>query len=149
MCSCTAFDSRTFFGAQPHTLNKSPTDISKKGFLPATGHSGGDYVLSCDSLIFCWKSQHINVRAFQPLNNLRSLHISDVARDDIQYLCDTLAAIDVINMDKYDVSCYQLSLGSSFEDSTIKPAFVSEEPANDTLNGSAYLNEENRLLILR
>lgn len=66
--------------------------------------------------------------------------MNDVARHEIRELCDTLTAIDVINMDKYDVSCYQLTSGASFEDSTVTAGIVTV-PIEETFDGS-FLSSE-------
>lgn len=38
----------------------------------------------------------------------------------ISELCNDLESIDVVNFEKFDLSCFELAAGSSFEDSTIK-----------------------------
>lgn len=72
--------------------------------------------------------------------------MTDIARDEIRELCDTLTAIDVINMDKYDVSCYQLTSGASFEDSTVKPGIVTV-PIEETFEGSFLLLEFEYIIL--
>lgn len=78
------------------------------------------------------------MKAFRSFSNLRSLQITDVARDEIVYLCDILTAIDVINMDKYNLSCYQLTLGATFEDSTIKSGMTTE-PIEEIFDGLFFV----------
>lgn len=62
--------------------------------------------------------------------------MNDVARDKIEDLCETLTGIDVINLEQYDVSCYQLILGASFENSTVKAELATEAPAEESFDGS-------------
>lgn len=56
------------------------------------------------------------------MTELRKLKLSAVPRASIRELCDMLAAIDRISADDYDVSCYEVSAGQTFEDSTHTPA---------------------------
>lgn len=59
------------------------------------------------------------MNAFKKFSRLRSLQMPVVAQDVIHDLCKVLTAIDVINTDNYDISCFELVLGTSFEESTI------------------------------
>lgn len=65
--------------------------------------------------------------------------MNDVPRNEIRELCDTLTAIDVINMEKYDVSCFQITMGMSFENSTVKAGTATESPIEDTFDGLLFL----------
>lgn len=66
------------------------------------------------------KFQDINVRAFQPLVNLRSLQLPNVTQNEVKDLCVTLTAIDLINFDSFAVSCFELVSGTSFDESIFK-----------------------------
>lgn len=68
--------------------------------------------------------------------------MNDVARHKIGDLCDTLTGIDVINLEKYDVSCYQLILGATFENSTVKAEMATEAPVEESFDGSFSLSEQ-------
>lgn len=97
----------------------------------------------------CWKRnvhvnfifQHINLDAFRPFVNLRSFQVTDIAQHEIRDLCDILTAIDVINMEKYDVSCFQLVSGASFEESTVKAGVATEPPIEEPFDGLFSLFE--------
>lgn len=97
--------------------------------------------VECERIILKFPLQHINVKAFRPFVNLRSLQVTDIARNEIRDLCDTLTAIDVINLDKYDVSCFQLTLNASFEDSTVIAGISSGAVVEETFDGSFLLSD--------
>lgn len=46
--------------------------------------------------------------------------MTSVAEKNFLNLCKALKSIDLINLDKYDLSCFELSAGSTFDESTIK-----------------------------
>lgn len=56
------------------------------------------------------------------MTELRKLKLSSVPSASIKELCDALAAIDRISADGYDVSCFEVSAGQTFEESTHTPA---------------------------
>lgn len=64
--------------------------------------------------------QNLNSEAFKYLLKLRTLRISSIAEKNVLNVCKALESIDLINMDKYDVSCFELSAGSTLDESTIK-----------------------------
>lgn len=82
--------------------------------------------------------QNINVNAFKYLINLRTLQLPIVAKENILDLCKALKSTDVINMEGYDLSCFFLTSGLSFDESTIKIGQSTLIPA-DT-DGNIHLN---------
>lgn len=67
----------------------------------------------------CSKLQNINVDAFKPLVNLRSLRLPSVNSSEMFDLCSALGAIDEINTSDFDLSCFTYVAGEPFEESTI------------------------------
>lgn len=63
--------------------------------------------------------QDINVSAFHPLSDLLKLKIPHVSRTATYGLCEKISVIDVISFDNYNISCYELISGSSYDESTI------------------------------
>lgn len=98
--------------------------------------NGGKKLLNANFIF-----QHINLEAFRPFVNLRSFQVTDIAQHEIRDLCDILTAIDVINMDKYDVSCFQLVSGASFEESTVKAGIATEVSIEEPFDGLFSLFE--------
>lgn len=64
----------------------------------------------------------LNVKAFKYLVNLGTLNIPTVSRDVVTDLCKTLEIIDIVHLtnETYDLSCFILTSGSSFDESTIR-----------------------------
>lgn len=65
--------------------------------------------------------QALNVKAFKYLENLRTLNMPTVSRDIVSDLCAAIDSIDIIHLtqEKYDISCFILTSGSTFDESTI------------------------------
>lgn len=63
----------------------------------------------------------MNVNAFKYLVNLRTLNMPTLSRDIVSKLCGELETIDIIHLtqETYDVSCFLLTSGSTFDESTI------------------------------
>ncbi|XP_017016386.1 leucine-rich repeat and transmembrane domain-containing protein 2 [Drosophila kikkawai] len=71
--------------------------------------------------------QQINTRAFTPLKNLIKLKLPELDQPNIEELCNLLKSIDNISFRHFDVSCYELVLGTSFNESLITatdPPFI-------------------------
>lgn len=63
--------------------------------------------------------KNINVDAFNPLVSLLKLKIPLVSRPATYGLCEKISVIDVISFDSYNISCYELISGSTYDESTI------------------------------
>ncbi|XP_054085041.1 uncharacterized protein Lingo2_2 [Zeugodacus cucurbitae] len=61
----------------------------------------------------------INVEAFSPLQNVIKLWLPDLEPESLIKLCNLLTAIDNINFGHLAISCFELVLGTSFNDSII------------------------------
>lgn len=83
-------------------------------------YSGIKSIILYISALIIYFLQNLNSEAFKYLVKLRTLRISSVAEENVLNLCKSLESIDLINMDKYDLSCFELSAGSTFDESTIK-----------------------------
>ncbi|XP_037024717.1 oligodendrocyte-myelin glycoprotein [Bradysia coprophila] len=64
----------------------------------------------------------MNVVAFYPLVSLLKLKLPHVSRNETYELCEKIQAIDVISFDMYNISCYELVSGSTYDESTITHA---------------------------
>ncbi|KAJ6646878.1 Slit like 1 protein [Pseudolycoriella hygida] len=64
-------------------------------------------------------NEDLNVNAFTPLTSLLKLKIPHVSRTATYGLCEQISVIDVISFDNYNISCYELISGSTFDESTI------------------------------
>ncbi|EDV41139.1 uncharacterized protein Dana_GF23572 [Drosophila ananassae] len=64
--------------------------------------------------------QQINTRAFTPLKNIIKLKLPELDQPNIEELCNLLKSIDNISFRHFDVSCFELVLGTSFNDSLIQ-----------------------------
>ncbi|KAM8708640.1 hypothetical protein ACLKA7_015585 [Drosophila subpalustris] len=64
--------------------------------------------------------RQINTRAFTPLKNLIKLKLPELDQDNIEELCRLLNSIDTISFKHFDVSCLELVLGNSFNESLIQ-----------------------------
>lgn len=62
----------------------------------------------------------MNVAAFRPLTSLATLRISNIDETVATKLCETLPTVDEISTSKFNLSCFELMSGASFEESTIK-----------------------------
>lgn len=62
--------------------------------------------------------QKINVNAFRALKQLKELHIPKIDQAISLDLCHALNSIDGINIGTFQVSCFELVSGNSFEEST-------------------------------
>lgn len=87
--------------------------------------------------------QMLNVKAFKYLVSLVTLNIPTVSRDIITDLCKTLESIDIVHLtnETYDLSCFLLSSGSTFDESTIRTGQTTLSTADNESSGNAkYLN---------
>lgn len=83
--------------------------------------------------------------------NLRTLNIPTVSRDVIIDLCQSLESIDIVHLtqENYDISCFLLTSGSSYDESTIKIGQTTLSTADIENNGNPYwpilsLNEKTK-----
>jgi hypothetical protein len=61
----------------------------------------------------------MDINAFNPIVKLQNLSIPQLDQDTIFELCEKLVSIDIINFDTFDVSCYELVSGQTFEESVV------------------------------
>lgn len=61
----------------------------------------------------------VNAAAFSPLVVLIKLKFPQVSPDETYELCTQIQPIDVINFDRYNISCYELVSGSTYDESKI------------------------------
>lgn len=59
-------------------------------------------------------------------------------------LCKTLETIDIINMENFDLSCFLLVSGSTFDESTIKIGQTTLLPDNDNNGKLHFTNLPNK-----
>lgn len=64
--------------------------------------------------------RQINTRAFTPLKNIIKLKLPELDQANIEELCNLLKSIDNISFKHFDVSCFELVLGTSFNESLIQ-----------------------------
>ncbi|XP_064545370.1 leucine-rich repeat and transmembrane domain-containing protein 2 isoform X1 [Drosophila montana] len=64
--------------------------------------------------------RQINTRAFTPLKNIIKLKLPELDQQNIEELCNLLKSIDNISFRNFDVSCFELVLGTSFNESLIQ-----------------------------
>lgn len=57
------------------------------------------------------------MNAFEPLKRVRTLKMPTLDRPVLKRLCDALSSIDMINLEKGDLSCLVLESGLSYDDS--------------------------------
>nr|XP_014095241.1 phospholipase A2 inhibitor isoform X2 [Bactrocera oleae] len=71
----------------------------------------------------------INVKAFSPLQNVTRLWLPDLEEESVTELCNLLTAIDNIKFGHFEISCFELVLGTSFNDSIVitDPPFIQTE----------------------
>lgn len=62
------------------------------------------------------------MNAFKYFVHLRTLHIPKISKETAPKLCEMLYFMDMIQLtsEKYDLSCFILSSGSSFDESTVR-----------------------------
>ncbi|XP_055856940.1 leucine-rich repeat protein SHOC-2 isoform X2 [Episyrphus balteatus] len=92
--------------------NSSLTEIYDETFANLSGL----HTLKMDGNFF---DKKINTKAFQPLKELIKLKLPELKEDNIQELCNILKAIDNISLKRFDISCYQLVNGDTFNQSLI------------------------------
>lgn len=92
--------------------NSSLTELYDETFVNLSGL----HTLKMDGNSFDMK---INTKAFQPLKELIKLKLPELQEDNIQELCNVLKAIDNISLKRFDISCYQLVNGDTFNQSLI------------------------------
>lgn len=87
--------------------------------------------------------------AFKYLINLRTLSIPTVAQSVAHNLCKSLEIIDIIHLtlENHDLSCFLLTSGSTYDESTIRNDLykVPNDPLsfNDSLNTTDDDSAEN------
>lgn len=79
-----------------------------------------------------------SVKAFKYLVNLRTLNIPRVSRDVVLDLCKSLESIDIVHLTKetFDISCFLLSSGSTYEESTVQVGQTTLSTADIESNGN-------------
>ncbi|XP_067642874.1 uncharacterized protein [Eurosta solidaginis] len=104
-CSWTQLYDDTFTGlAGLNTLNLDFNDLDKK----------------------------INTIAFTPLQNLIKLRLPQLEEEGVTELCNILKTIDNISFKQFDVSCFELVLGTPFNESVTlvtEPPYITPEIA--------------------
>lgn len=60
--------------------------------------------------------------------NLQKLQTPAIARESVQELCNVLKAIDVIYTTNWNISCFEYTSGSDFEDSIITTRPITANP---------------------
>ncbi|XP_018793241.1 PREDICTED: slit homolog 3 protein isoform X2 [Bactrocera latifrons] len=95
----------------------------------------------------------INVKAFSPLQNVTRLWLPDLEAESVTKLCNLLTAIDNIKFGHFEISCFELVLGTSFNDSIVitDPPFIQTEiprvrnevPQLAVTGGSVQVKETN------
>lgn len=62
------------------------------------------------------------MNAFKYLVNLRTLHIPKIDRVVAEKLCTQLESLDIMRLtsETYDLSCFLLTSGSTFDESTVR-----------------------------
>ncbi|XP_055906101.1 leucine-rich repeat and immunoglobulin-like domain-containing nogo receptor-interacting protein 2 [Eupeodes corollae] len=99
--------------------NSSLTELYDETF----SNLSGLHVLKMDGNSF---NKKINTLAFQPLKELIKLKLPELHQDNIEELCNVLKAIDNISLKRFDISCFQLVNGDTFNQSLI---FVTDAPS--------------------
>ena len=63
----------------------------------------------------------MNNKAFKYLVNLRTLNLPTLSRDIVPNLCKELTSLDIIHLtqETYDISCFILTSGSTFDESIV------------------------------
>lgn len=66
--------------------------------------------------------QSMNVNALKYLVNLRTFNIPKIDRKIAGKICEQLESLDIMHLtsETFDLSCFELSSGSTFDDSTIR-----------------------------
>ncbi|XP_075159844.1 uncharacterized protein LOC142232990 [Haematobia irritans] len=64
-------------------------------------------------------SKKINTKAFIPLKNLIKLRVPELNQNSTEELCNLLKFIDNISFKHFEVSCFELVLGATYNDSII------------------------------
>lgn len=75
---------------------------------------------------------------FKSLGNLRSLQLPSVDKTQIYDICNALTSIDLISLPEYDVSCFAIASGSSFDDSTVRLGVNTLPPLYDYNDGESW-----------
>lgn len=66
--------------------------------------------------------------------NLQKLQTPAIARESVQELCNVLKAIDVIYTKSFNISCFEYTSGSDFEDSIITTRPITANPNGKSHN---------------
>lgn len=80
--------------------------------------------------------------AFHPLVQLVKLKIPHVSRNDTYELCQRIQAIDEISFDRYNISCYELVAGSTYDESTITHPPPTLKPTVESMLTSEIMNQK-------
>ncbi|XP_034482512.1 leucine-rich repeat-containing G-protein coupled receptor 6 isoform X2 [Drosophila innubila] len=64
--------------------------------------------------------RQINTKALTPLKNIIKLKLPELEQANIEELCKQLKSIDTISFKNFDVSCFELVLGTPFNESLIQ-----------------------------
>lgn len=75
--------------------------------------------------------QSSNVIAFKSLKHLRTLKMPTLDTSIFKGLCETMDVIDIINMEKDDLSCYLLTNGLPYDESTFKTGETTIKPGTE------------------
>lgn len=65
-------------------------------------------------------TEALDVDIFTPMHYLAHLKVPSLSEESATSLCHALTAIDVISSTDYDISCFELVSGTSFEESIIE-----------------------------
>lgn len=75
--------------------------------------------------------QSSDVEAFKALSHLRVLKVPTLAEPIFKRLCGAMEVIDVINVDKIDLSCYLFNSGLTYAESSLKIGQTTVQPDSD------------------
>lgn len=90
---------------------------------------------------------------FMPLQSLKRLIMPDIEEKAFKAICDTLKVVDVVETQTYNISCFELVSGTSFESAIVvepvtKPPKTFEIKKTPVENTSARLTRRNESLSL-
>lgn len=114
-------------------LDDNPIDLVSLANCYSNGIS-----LFNEFILVSFVKQAQSVKAFKYLENLRTLNIPTVSRDVVFDLCKSLEIIDIIHLTKetFDISCFVLTSGSTYEESTIPIGQTTLSTADIESNGN-------------
>ncbi|XP_073836286.1 uncharacterized protein [Musca autumnalis] len=96
-------------------------------------------------------NKKINIRAFIPLKSLLKLRVPELDQNSIEELCNLLKSIDNISFTRFDVSCFMIISGTSYNESIIlmtdppyrEPTTVEIETSTTTIASTTTVGGSN------